>query len=60
MVIVSINGSWWISFGLIMFFYMFVGEDYDVCLEVRGWDLLGFNDEKWDYVVVLDGLGGKL
>jgi alpha-L-rhamnosidase len=34
------------------------GEDYDARLEIKGWDLPGFDDSGWTNAVVVNGPGG--
>jgi alpha-L-rhamnosidase len=37
-----------------------VGEDYDVRLEIPGWDRPGFKDSRWEQAVTVGAPSGKL
>jgi alpha-L-rhamnosidase len=52
--------TWKTHGGPITFSSTYGGEDYDARREMNGWDRAGFDDSKWDRVVVLDGPGGAL
>ncbi|MRX64817.1 glycoside hydrolase family 78 protein [Maribacter luteus] len=48
------NGDWKASYGPILESDMYNGEKYDARLELDGWANIGFNDNNWDKVEVLD------
>ncbi len=52
--------SWKYSESPLTFNDMFGGEDYDARLEQKGWDTFGFDDSKWNPVVVQNSPQGKL
>jgi alpha-L-rhamnosidase len=52
--------TWKTNAGPITFSSTYGGEDYDARREINGWDHTGFDDSKWDRVVVTDGPGGTL
>lgn len=52
--------SWKFDFSPITFNDIYGGEDYDARLEQKGWNMPGFNDSKWNPVVIQDAPKGKL
>ncbi len=58
-VVVS-DESWKTDKSPITFTSIFGGEDYDANREQAGWDIPGFNDNKWKNVLISRGPKGKL
>ena len=54
------DGTWKTAPGPITFSSTYGGEDYDARLDPLGWDRAGFNDNRWQTAVVVDGPGGAL
>jgi len=52
--------SWKYAFSPITFNDIYGGEDYDARLELKGWNLPGFNDANWKPVVIQSAPKGKL
>jgi alpha-L-rhamnosidase len=57
---VASDETWKTHEGPITFSSTYGGEDYDARREINGWDRAGFDDSKWDRVVVTEGPGGAL
>lgn len=49
------NQSWKTTPSPITFSSIYGGEDYNADLEQQGWDLAGFNDNKWKAALLVDG-----
>lgn len=58
--VIGTDEQWATSPGPIKFSCVFGGEDYDACLDERGWDQSGFDDSTWQAAQLTDGPGGKL
>lgn len=54
------DANWKYSFSPITFNCIYGGEDYNACLEQKGWDKAGFNDKNWSPVVVQQAPKGQL
>jgi len=52
--------EWKYSFSPITFNSIYGGEDYNACLEQKGWNKPGFNDSNWLPVVVQQAPKGRL
>ena len=52
--------TWKTAPGSILFSHTYGGEDYDARAEMNDWDRAGFDDSRWNAVVVPDGPGGVL
>jgi alpha-L-rhamnosidase len=52
--------SWKASDGPVLMNSIYLGETYDARLEQKGWDIPGFNDNKWAAASVVNGPAGKL
>ncbi|MEY4278002.1 MAG: hypothetical protein RL377_6, partial [Bacteroidota bacterium] len=50
--IIASDDSWKSSTGAIQYSEIYNGETIDNRLEQKGWDNIGFNDSKWDKVIV--------
>ncbi len=54
------GADWKYSFSPIIFNSIYGGEDYNACLEQKGWNKSGFNDSRWLPVVVQGAPKGEL
>ena len=54
------GADWKYSFSPIIFNSIYGGEDYNACLEQKGWNESGFNDSRWLPVVVQSAPKGEL
>src|SRR5690554_3801642 len=57
---INSNDSWKYSFSPLVYNDMYGGEDYDARLEQEGWDTPGFDDSKWQPVVLQTAPKGQL
>src|SRR5690554_6895813 len=57
---INSNESWKYSLSPLVYNDMYGGEDYDARLEQEGWDTSGFDDSKWQPVVVQTAPKGQL
>lgn len=58
--VISTDDTWKYDLSPITFHSMYGGEDYDARLEQPGWNLPGFDDSKWNPVVVQRAPKGEL
>ncbi len=54
------DNTWKYDLSPITFNDMYGGEDYDAQLEQKGWDMFGFDDSKWQPVVLQSKPIGKM
>lgn len=54
------DNSWKFAKGPILKNSVYLGELYDARQEISDWNLVGFNDQKWQQANVDNGPGGKL
>jgi len=52
--------SWKVHKGPILRNNIYLGEVYDACSEIPGWDIAGFDDSAWSQVASTPELGGRL
>jgi len=57
---IGTDDQWRSTPGPITFSHIYGGEDFDARLVQPGWDKPGFDDSKWETVLVVHGPGGSL
>jgi alpha-L-rhamnosidase len=59
-VIFGSDSGWKYSKGPITFNNIYYGENYDARLEQVGWNVVGFDDSKWDMALEVPGVAGAM
>lgn len=54
------DDSWKYAYGPVVKNSIYLGEVYDARKEIKGWQLLDFDDSSWQKATVKDGPGGQL
>lgn len=54
------DNTWKFADGPVVRNNVYLGEVYDARKEIKGWNLAGFDDEKWVSAIVKEGPGGML
>lgn len=50
--------DWKYDFSFVLFNCIYGGEDYDVCCEQKGWNMFGFKEQDWCFVVIQEVFKG--
>lgn len=57
---IASDTSWKYTYGPIIKNDVYIGIAYDARQEINGWNLIGFDDNTWDFAKKSEGPGGKL